>query len=66
MYLKQVGKCSICNGVVGYPEVWHGVQLPPLMCQSCGAISKNTQFPTIQMEKPVTFNKQYLFNFDSN
>lgn len=39
---RIVGKCSVCGGIVSVPTLWYGVNRPPLMCESCGAVADDT------------------------
>ena len=50
---KQVGNCGLCGARVFMPEVWLGVDPPVPTCESCGATAKNTDMPTLDMERPL-------------
>lgn len=54
-YLKPIGRCSQCGGIVSVPRYWIGVGRPPATCEICGATADHHPnlpvIPTIPLPK---------------
>lgn len=49
-----IGICSLCRGQVIVPMIWHGVNKPTPICQSCGAVALTAPLPIIPMNPTPT------------
>ena len=53
MTIRIVGRCSLCNGRVTVPTVFHSIYPPVPTCERCGATADADQnLPVIPMAKP--------------
>lgn len=47
---QKIGTCSLCGGCVVGPTVWHGINQPPVWCETCGATGAD-HGPVIKMTR---------------